>query len=168
MAPSANHIAFTAPINPPGATPVLTRAQVWSALQLKIRSAETFVPKAIESTTVISEEVDPDSGNPVTVRDVVFVAGFFEGRGKTTVRERCVAYEPAKVDFIQPNGSTIHNVISEDEHGALFMTYIFEWRHPGASEAELDAFAKKEMDGSKLAVNGSIDSIRELAKSGKL
>jgi hypothetical protein len=162
MAPTANHIAFTAPINPPGATPVLTRAQVWSCIELKIRSAETFVPKSIESTTILTEETDPITRNPITVRDVVFV------EGKRKVRERCVAYEPSRVDFIQEDGSTIHNITSEDENGRLLLTYVFEWRHPGASKEELAAFAEKEKKLSKLAVNGSIEAMRELVKNGKI
>lgn len=162
MAPVANHVAFTAPINPPGATPVLTRAQVWSCIELKIRSAETFVPKSIESTVVLSEEVDPTSGNPVTVRDVIFI------EGKRKVRERCIAYEPSRVDFIQEDGSTIHNITSEDDIGGLLLTYVFEWRHPGASKEELAAFAEKEKKLSRVAVNGTIDVMRELAKNGKI
>jgi hypothetical protein len=162
MAPSANHIAFTAPINPSGATPILTRSQIWSGLRLKIRSAETFVPGGINSTVVLSEDVDPISGNPVTVREVVFV----EGQRKAT--ERVTAYEDSRVEFVQEDGSTVQNVVSEDENGELYLTYIFEWRHPGVSEAELKALAEKEKNLSKMAVIGTIAAMRKLVQEGKI
>lgn len=70
--PSVNNVAFTAPINPLGASLVLRKDQVWTGLLLKIRSAETFIPNAIESTTVLSEREDPVTGNLITEREVVF------------------------------------------------------------------------------------------------
>jgi hypothetical protein len=94
---------------------VLTSEQIWNGLLLKIRSAETFVPgaiqttkvispdlfrgengccalwvdrggegnvvgwghfgriwKDIQTTKVISDSVNPSTGNPVTVREVLF------------------------------------------------------------------------------------------------
>jgi hypothetical protein len=36
------------------------------------------------------------------------------------------------------------------------MTYVYEWRHPGASEEELAAFTEKEKKMSKISVNGTI------------
>jgi hypothetical protein len=36
-------IAATRPINPPGATPVLTEAQVWEGLGIKARNPRPFV-----------------------------------------------------------------------------------------------------------------------------
>ena len=162
MAHSTNNIAFTAPINPSGALPALTRAQIWAGLQMKIRSAETFVPGGIQSTVVISEDINPNSGNPVTVREVVFV------EGQRKVREHVTAYEDSRVVFVQPDGSTVQNVISEGENGELYMTYVFEWRHPGASEAEMATFSEKEKDMSKKAVNGTIAAMRKLVRDGKI
>jgi hypothetical protein len=162
MAPAANNIAFTAPINPSGVTPVLNRSQIWSGLQMKIRSAETFVPGGIQSTIVVSENVDPTSGNPVTVREIVFV------EGQREVREVVTAYEDSRVVFVQPDGSTVQNVISEDEKGGLHMTYVFEWRHPGASDAEMAVFSEKEKSLSKRAVNDTITAMRRLAREGKI
>jgi hypothetical protein len=159
---STNNLAFTAPLNPPGASPILRQEQIWAGLLLKIRSAETFVPKAIQSTTVISESTDPSSGNPITVREVIFC------EDHRRVRETVTAHEPSRVVFVQPDGSTISNIISEDADGELYMTYTFEWRHPGASKAELAAFLEKEKKMSKMAVEGSITALRELAKNGKI
>lgn len=62
------NLSRTAPINPTGATPVLTRAQVWAGLQRKIRFAHEFVP-VIESCEVLKD----DSG--VVERVVKFKKG---------------------------------------------------------------------------------------------
>jgi hypothetical protein len=157
-----NNIAFTAPINPAGVSPKLRSDQIWAGLRLKIRSAETFVPAAIQSTTVISESIDPTTGNEVTLREVVFV------EGQRLVQETVTAFEPSRAVFVQPDGSTIANVVSEDGDGELFMTYTFEWRHPGASKEELAAFLEKEKRGSKMAVEGTIAVLRKLAQEGKI
>ena len=84
------------------------------------------------------------------------------------MKQTIIAYEDTKIDFIEENGSRIHNVISEGENGELYMTYSFEWRHPGASEEEMAEFAKNEKNISKLAVHGSIKVMRELVSSGKI
>ncbi|KAJ5598195.1 hypothetical protein N7537_008279 [Penicillium hordei] len=159
---STNNIAFTAPINPAGVSPKLRQDQIWAGLRLKIRSAETFVPKAIQSTTVISDSIDPTTGNEVTVREVVFV------EDQRKVQETVTAYEPSRAVFIQPDGSTIVNMVSEDADGELHMTYTFEWRHPGASKEELAAFLEKEKKMSRMAVEGTITVLREFAKNGKI
>ncbi|KAL5324798.1 hypothetical protein ACEPPN_005916 [Leptodophora sp. 'Broadleaf-Isolate-01'] len=158
----ANNIAFTAPLNPPGATPILKREQIWAGLLLKIRTAETFVPGAIQSTSVVSESTNPSTQNPVTIREIVF------REDQRKVKETVTAYEDCRVDFIQPNGSLISNVVSEGAEGELYMTYIFEWRHPGISEEELKALCQKEKKMSKMAVEETITVLRELVNSGKL
>lgn len=157
-----NNIAFTAPINPAGDDLVLSRDQVWAGLLLKIRSAETFVPAAIQSTTVVSESIDPSTGNPVTIRQVVF------REGPRQLNEIVTAFKPSRVEFVQPDGSTVNNIISEGAGGELYMTYTFSWRHPGISEAARAAFLEKEKKLSKLAVEGTISVLRELAKNGEL
>ena len=66
------------------------------------------------------------------MRDVLFSD---PARGK--VREIVTAHHPTKVTFLQPHtGSFVVNCISTGAGGEedLFMTYIFEWRHPGASQ----------------------------------
>ncbi|KFY31819.1 hypothetical protein V493_00782 [Pseudogymnoascus sp. VKM F-4281 (FW-2241)] len=158
----ANNIAFTAPINPPGATPILKREEIWAGLLLKIRSAETFVAAAIQSTSVISESTDASTQNSVTIREVVF------REDQRKVKETVTAYKDCRVDFVQPDGSLVSNVVSEGAEGELYLTYIFEWRHPGLSRKELQPLYEKERKMSKMAVEGTIAVLRELAKSGKL
>ncbi|OBT65683.1 hypothetical protein VE03_03417 [Pseudogymnoascus sp. 23342-1-I1] len=158
----ANNVAFTASINPPGVTPKLKREEIWAGLLLKIRSAETFVAAAIQSTTVISESTDTSTQNSVTIREVVF------REDQRKVKETVTAYKDCRVDFVQPDGSLISNVVSESAEGGLYLTYIFEWRHPGLSKEELQPLYEKEKKMSRMAVEGTISVLRELAKSGKL
>jgi hypothetical protein len=159
--PSTNNIAFTAPINPQGQSPVLTVDQIWNGLLLKIRSAETFVPAAIQSTKVVSESYD-ENGNPVTVREVLF------RESQKTVQETVTGYEASRVEFVQPEGSKVNNIISEGADGELYMTYTFEWRHPGVSKEDMAAFAEKERKMSQMAVEGTIKVLRQLAEEKKL
>jgi hypothetical protein len=117
---------------------------------------------AIQATTVISESIDPSSGNAVTVREITF------REDQRKVEETVTAYNDCKVEFVQPDGSTISNVISEGADGELYMAYIFEWRHPGASETELAAFKVKEAMMSRMAVEGKIAAMGQLVKDGKI
>ena len=157
-----NNIAFTAPVNPPGTGLRLHSDQIWTGLRLKIRSAETFVPNAISSTTVISESIDPTTGNEVTVREVVFV------ESERKAQETVTAFAPSRVVYKQQDGSTISNVISEDMHGELYMTYTFEWRHPDVTDEELPALLNKEKKMSRMAVDGTIAVLRRLLDTGKI
>lgn len=158
---SANNIAFTAPINPPGATP-LSLNQVWIGLLLKIRSAETFVPEAIQATTVLSETKDPYTGNPVTVREVLF------RETQKRVKETVTAFEKCRVEFEQPDGSRVSNVVSEGADGQLYLTYVFEWRHPGVTKEDLATLLEKERRMSRMAVEGTIRVLRELNEEDRL
>ncbi|KAF3392139.1 hypothetical protein DPV78_010356 [Talaromyces pinophilus] len=160
--PSINKTAFTAPINPPGATPVLTKAQVWAGLILKLHSAETFIPNAIRATNVISESKDASTGNIIPVREVLF------RENQQEIKERVAAYQDARVDFVQPDRTFIGNIISEGAGGEIYLTYIFEWHHRGMSKEELDAFYAKEKNIAQHLVEGMVDIIRELVKEGKL
>ena len=65
----------------------------------------------------------------------------------------------------------VTNVISEGSSGTssdLYMTYIFEWRHPDikAGSAELEELHAKHKAVAKMAVDKSIESIRNFVKEG--
>ena len=161
----SHQIAYTAPINPSGSSPVLTQAQVWSGLELKIRAGQEFVG-AILSTEVMSEEKLPKTDLPVTTREVVFK------EGNKRARERCIAYKPTKVEFHQDDGSKVMNIVSEGAGGVadLYMTYCFEWLHPeleGDQQGQKDRY-KFEHAMAKTAVESTIISMREMVKRGKL
>lgn len=76
------HCAYTEQINPSGASPVLTRDQIWKGLQRKVRRAQDFVP-VISATDVLEDKGD----------EVVRVAHFAHGK----VKEVCKSYYPTKV-----------------------------------------------------------------------
>ncbi|KAJ5464730.1 Protein of unknown function DUF1857 [Penicillium daleae] len=161
MAPT-NNLAFTAPLNPPNTPTRLSTSQIWAGLLLKCRSAETFVPAAIQSTTVLSDTIDPTTSNTVVVREVLF------RESQQLVKEVVTAFEPCRVEFEQPDGSRISNVVSEGADGELYLTYIFEWRHPGLSEEELENALVRERRMSRQAVEGTINVLRRLVEEGKL
>ena len=77
-----------------------------------------------------------------------------------------------KVEFRQPDGSTVMNIVSEGARGAeegdLWMTYTFEWLHPGASEEELGEKRVKEKRIAVIAVESTIKAMREMDKSGQI
>ncbi|KAF2490940.1 DUF1857-domain-containing protein [Lophium mytilinum] len=158
------HLAYTAPINPPSATPVLTVPQVWAGLQRKIRFAQEFV-SAITSCDVLSE----DAAGVVTR-----VVQFKPGMGAApSAKEVVTSFGNAWVEFKQEDGSIIRNLISDGPSGGvedLHMTYMFEWIFPELEEGSEEAgerYAKvKAM--AKMAVEGSIDTIREMVKDGRI
>ncbi|KIX00510.1 uncharacterized protein Z518_10650 [Rhinocladiella mackenziei CBS 650.93] len=164
MAPTpANNIAYTALINPPSATPAITIEQIWKGLEKKITAGQDFVGGALISTDVISTSTD-EQGRPVTVREVVF------RDGNRRVRETCIAFEPMKVEFHQEDGSKVQNVISHGSEGELFMTYTFEWLHPecAGDVAALEAKKEKEWKIAKMAVDKTIQVMREMVVDGRI
>ena len=95
--PCTVHVAYTAPVNPSGSSPILTRPQLWRGLQRKVTRAQDFVP-VIESCKVLEEK---DGGREI-IREAYFKAKTENGQhvpgqeGKT-VREVCRLYGPVKV-----------------------------------------------------------------------
>ncbi|KAK5132606.1 hypothetical protein LTR08_008805 [Meristemomyces frigidus] len=162
--PVTIHCAYTEPINPSGATPVLSRDQVWRGLQRKIRKAQDFVP-VIEKTEVLE-----DKGNEVT-RIAHFSA--LNGHEPHAEKEICKSYYPTKVDFWQPTGALITNTISDGpgltEHD-YNMTYTFEWRYPDVEEGseEHQRLWKQSIEGAKGAVHKSIEALRRMGQAGEL
>ena len=49
--------AASVPINPSGASPILTREQVWAGLVIKCRQPQRFIP-TMQDTTVVSHTAD--------------------------------------------------------------------------------------------------------------
>jgi hypothetical protein len=162
----ANNLAYTAPINPPGATPVLTQSQVWAGLERKIRAGQDFVGGAILSTDVLNESYD-SKNRPVTTREIVFA------EGNRKVKEECIAYEPNKVAFHQPDGSVVLNIVSQgqgEEGVDLWMTYCFEWLHPECEEDESGLAQRREKENkvAKMAVEETIRVMRQMVQDGRI
>lgn len=165
------NLAYTAPVNPAGATPALTLPQVWAGLQRKVLRAQEFVPVIVECN-VLSEETVQDTGSLKITREVRFKAGSEPGSGAggTLVKEIVTHYPPCRVDFEQPDGSTIANIVSQNPDGELEMTYAFEWRYPAVKEGsdEAKALEEKSWKTARIAVHGTIDTIRRLVKDGEI
>jgi hypothetical protein len=157
------HLAYTGPINPAGATPVLTQKQVWAGLQRKIRFAQEFVP-VIQDCKVLSDE------HGVVTRDVIFKPGVGP---KEKAREIVTGYGNAWVDFQQEDGSIVKNIISDGASGEakdLHMTYAFEFNFPNVEEGseEAEEQMKKLKGTSKMAVEKSIETIRHMVIDGRI
>lgn len=158
----AVHLAWTSPINPTGATPILTRAQIWKGLERKVRHAEEFVGGAISSTEVI-EETEDEKGYEMVVRDVMF------SETKQKTREYCVLYPCMKVEFIQREGTKVINTVSDGADGQLYMTYQFDWLFPEETdEAKRNELSDRYMVIARTAVDKSIEAIREMVKDGRI
>lgn len=154
------NLAYTSPINPEGATPVLTEAQVWAGLKRKVKRPYEFVP-------VISAcEVESEEGNTVT-RIATFKAGLASPDApERKVREVCVHMAPSRIDFQQEDGSNVSNIVSFGPDNELLMTYSFEWRDQ--DEANADEQRKRYVQMAKMAVDKSIDTIRRLVTEGEI
>jgi len=126
------NLAYTAPINCPDQS-VLTRDQVWAGLQRKVRHAQEFVPLIVKCEVVQEEVAARDEDVTVVTRQVIFAPGKGPKADGEPVTEVCKEYPPCRVDFHQENGTKIANYVSQGPSGQpddLFMTYVFEWRHP--------------------------------------
>ncbi len=161
MAP-ANYVAYTAPINPAGASVQLTLDHIWPLLERKIRAAEDFVGGTIASTDVLSRSTTA-AGQPVTVREIVFHVG------NRRVREECVEYWPMKVEFRQPDGTKVQNIISTGAAGELYMTYAFEWIHPEleGDEPALAAKLVQETATARISVESTLVAMRQMVADGR-
>jgi len=158
---TSNNVAYTAAINPPSATTKLELQHIWPLLQRKIRRAQDFVGAAITATEVL-EVKTTDDGHRVTSREVVF------REGNRRVHEDCVEYEPMRVEFRQPDGSRIQNIVSEGAGGELYMTYAFEWRHPelAGDAAALAEKLAKEKKMAQVAVEETLKAMRAFVAAG--
>ncbi|KAK4150459.1 hypothetical protein C8A00DRAFT_18026 [Chaetomidium leptoderma] len=163
------NLGYTAPINRPGDEPVLTRAQVWAGLEHKVRRAEKFV-SAITACEVLSEDKSGGEEHVIT-RRATFKPGV-NPAGRDVVTEVCHLHAPCRVDFVQEDGTTIGNYVTQGPTGQpedLHMTYVFQWKVPqveaGSEQAkEIEAKFQKM---AKLAVESSIETIRGIA-TGKV
>ena len=82
------NVAYTQTVNPSGASPIITRAQLWAAMEMKVREAHKFVP--VFSDCKVLEEYDN-----VIVRETTLKP--MEGRPGKTQKETCKLYKPVKV-----------------------------------------------------------------------
>lgn len=125
------YFAATAPVNPAGAEPVLSPAQVWEGLRRKIRHADEFVPP------ITSCVVEKEEGN-VVHRRVVF-------NGIKEMTEVCTELAPHKVEFVLEDGTEVENILAQGITGEdtdLHLTYSFKWQFPELQEGSAEAKEK--------------------------
>jgi hypothetical protein len=127
-------LSRTIPVNEPG-KPLLSRHDVWTGLQLKANNALPFVP-IMQKCAVVQQ------GLGWLTRDIVV--------NNVPLREK-VTFEPERrVIFERIAGSEpgrIENIIGEDEHGDLTLTFAFALSKEGLaddSDAETKHFAPLE------------------------
>jgi len=139
----AIHIAYTAPINPPGAMPILTHAQAWAGLARKVKRPQDFVP-AIESSEILSE------ADGVVSYVAYFKPGLPLGHGQT-IKGTCWLSPPCRLHYEMEDGSTSDNIISVgpgrsgDAAPELFLTFVYGWEHPELEAGSAEAKEAEEM-----------------------
>ena len=180
--PTTLHVAFTAPVNPSGSSPTITRAQLWAGLERKVRHAQDFVP-VFTDTKVLKEE-----GNVITRR------AFIKDGAMPHVKERyleevCTLYAPTKVDFLS-SGNLAQNVICKCDAGLvqrtrltsivadgsnmteedLQLTYIFDWTYSDveAGSEEERTKVQEQKKGAKNAIDMTLKSVRGMIERGEL
>ncbi|KAH8891196.1 duf1857 domain-containing protein [Thozetella sp. PMI_491] len=162
----AINIAYTAPINPPGAEPVLTKAQVWAGLAHKARVPQDFVP------VVEACEIHSDTGDAVTCT-VTFKSDSNVAHAHA-IREVCRLRPPCQLSYEMEDGSTAVNIISwgneaQDDRD-LFLTFLFGWEHPelAAGNAETTEVENRHKQVAITAVLSTIKGMRKLVAEGKI
>lgn len=151
-------ISETVPVNPAGATTVLSKSQVWQGLVMKAENALPFVP-AMESCEIVERYSDG------FLREIVL-------RGDR-MRERITFTPEVQVHFQRVSDATfpgwITNLLSESEQG-LMLTFTFAIEFPGAAPGSPDEKAKGDaVKASYLsAISSTLKRTRELAQQGQL
>ncbi|GAA6035604.1 hypothetical protein JCM8097_004925 [Rhodosporidiobolus ruineniae] len=160
-------------VNPPGAEPTITKAQLWAGLGLKIREPTRFVPAITEC------RVEEDEGDRV-VRYVRFGDGP-EMREEVTLIPETIAYFemfPASSSSSSSFSSSappapsarITNLISHGPAPAhdLLLTFTFS-SLPHVSDEEAKTLSDEELNERVgKGVEGTVEIIRALVKEGKL
>jgi hypothetical protein len=148
-------LSYSIEVNPPGATPVLTREQIWRGLEMKAENALPFVPGMTEC------EVIERTGNRI-LRNVVFAG--------SSHQERITLHAPVQVHFERVGeGGFIENTISDSERG-LMLTFTFALTFPGT---EPGSHAEREKgEGMRHAyvgaVGATLDRVRRMVREGAL
>ncbi|KAL1900772.1 hypothetical protein Cpir12675_000786 [Ceratocystis pirilliformis] len=152
------HVSYIAPVNPPGVSPALSHEQLWKAMNMKVTSPSLFVP-AITKCVVHSSE-------PGLVRRTVTLR---TDHGESEIDEDCGLFEPTKIVFSRPDGSSVINLLSPGSDGQLYMAYIFELLET-APEGTAEFETKRAMHQklAQLAVEKSIQAARNLVIKGNL
>ncbi|GAA6020010.1 hypothetical protein JCM10207_006758 [Rhodosporidiobolus poonsookiae] len=169
--------AATRPVNPPGASPVISEQQLWAGLGIKIREPKEFVPVITECRVVLDED-----------GKVVRIVRFEDG---PEMREEVSTFEPTMAYFemypasshpagtspsspssapVPPPVARITNLISYGPPPAndLLLTFTFS-KLPQVSEEDAVKMSREELNAMVgKGVEGSIEVVRRMVKEGKL
>jgi hypothetical protein len=149
-------LSVSVDVNPAGATPQLTQAQVWRGLVMKAENAVLFVP-SMSSCEVLERQADG------LLREVV--------NGPHRFREKITFTPKVEVLFervgTEENAGWITNVISESDHG-LLLTFTFAVALPGVAPGTIAEREKgEEMRESYIgAVKATLARVRQLVTEG--
>jgi len=150
-----NSFAASRLVNPNGALPVLTEAQVWRGLEIKARNPQSFVP-AITSNNIVS-----DDGQKI-VRSVRF------GEAEP-VTEQIELHESTIAYFeISSRAIRITNVLSYNADGGLVLTFSFANGiplFPAGEKLPPPQELNRVIGGT---IEHTINRIRELVKEGTI
>jgi len=167
------YAAATLPVNPPGATPIITQDQLWAGLERKRGEPQLFIP--VIDTCVVLE----NDGETV-LREVKFKDGMGGGQVVApTVQERITHIKPitstagSGLETFATVGSAsrVLNIVSTGEKESdLYLTFTFEWDHPEI-EAGSEVAAAKQKGYQTMAprgVSGTLAQIRKMVAEGQL
>jgi hypothetical protein len=142
-------LSRTVPVNEPGKA-YLSRHDVWTGLMMKAQNALPYVPQMQKCEVV-------EQGKGWLVRDILL--------NNVPLRER-VSFEPEqRVIFDRVGGvelGRIENVIGEDEHGNLTLTFAFGLTKQGIAEgSDAERLHFSPMEGAYLgAVAATLAAVR--------
>ncbi|KAH6970537.1 hypothetical protein BKA56DRAFT_736034 [Ilyonectria sp. MPI-CAGE-AT-0026] len=153
----------TRPVNGPDDPFVLTRDQLWEALERKQRHPEEFVA-ILSNCKVLKDE------NGVVEREATLNFGKW---GVRHMHEIITTYGDLWIRFVQADGSVSTNIVSfhsEVSDTNLMLTYVFEWEFPSiqAGTSEHKELTKDMSTMAIAAVTRSIERARELVTEGKI
>lgn len=148
-------LSYSIAVNPKGASPVLTREQVWRGLEMKAANALPFV-NGMSQCDVLERTDD------TITREVTFLG--------STHKEFITLFAPVKVQFERMDGTGwIDNVISESEDG-LLLTFTFGVTFPGVEPGTSEETTHGDtMRGAYIgAVGATLDRVRKMAAAGEV
>jgi Domain of unknown function (DUF1857) len=148
-------LSYAVQVNPPGATPVLNREQLWRGLVMKAENAIPFVQGMTKCELV-------DRGEDWILREITFAG--------STHREHIILRPPVQVHFERVGeGGFIENTVSESELG-LLLAFTFALQFPGAAAGSAEERAKGEgmRDAYVAAVGATLRRVRQMAADGEI
>ncbi|KAF7289821.1 DUF1857-domain-containing protein [Mycena indigotica] len=145
--------AATRPVNPPGASPVITEEQLWKGLEYRARKPQHFAVPMLASA-----KVTVDDGKKLT-RETTF-----RYASQEVIVETITAYAFTIMYFEANTGKRTTNMISYGPSDELLLTFSFThgvYGLPEANGEELNAMVGKEIEDT-------IDVVRQMVRDGKL